>query len=124
MSIVNLYSLKQSSSEFSGSEHILDTHEHILEHILDTHEHTLEQTLDTHERMLEHILDTRDFYYILLLYFFPTGNYIFKVNNTSTRAFTPCSSASIVNFEQINAGCTFSHIWRSIKFLKDRFFID
>ena len=58
----------------------------------------------------------------------PAGNYMFKVNNRNTRArseklfkvnnkdtcclywkiwtfFTPCSSVSIVNFEQLNAGC-------------------
>ena len=41
----------------------------------------------------------------------PAGNYMFKVNNRNIRTrceicsnFTPCSSASIVNFEQINAG--------------------
>ena len=49
------------------------------------------------------------------------GNYMFKINNRNTRTrckicskltiktpercqFTPCSSVSIVNFEQINAG--------------------
>ena len=45
----------------------------------------------------------------------PTGNYMFKVNNrnTGTRCEicseltikTPCSSGSIVDFEQVNAGC-------------------
>ena len=35
----------------------------------------------------------------------PADNYIFKVNNINTRTyFTPCSSVSIVNFEQVNAG--------------------
>ena len=60
----------------------------------------------------------------------PSGNYMFKVNNRNTRTrweisskliiktpgvvkvsllltlniFTPCSSVSIVNFEQVNAG--------------------
>ena len=31
---------------------------------------------------------------------------MFKVNNTDNRTtyFTPCSSVSIVNFEQVNAG--------------------
>ena len=47
----------------------------------------------------------------------PAGKYLFKVNNRNTRTrttplayftltyFTPCSSVSIVNFEQVNAGC-------------------
>ena len=31
---------------------------------------------------------------------------MFKGNNKDTRTyFTPCSSVSIVNFEQLNAGC-------------------
>ena len=46
----------------------------------------------------------------------PAGNCMFKVNNRNTRTrceicskltityFTPCSSVSIVNFEQVNAG--------------------
>ena len=55
----------------------------------------------------------------------PVGNYMFKVNNRNTKTrckiseansvisvsllltltyFTPCSSVSIVNFEQVNAG--------------------
>ena len=35
----------------------------------------------------------------------PAGNYMFKVNNKVTRTyFTPCSSVSIVNFEQVYAG--------------------
>ena len=52
-------------------------------------------------------------------YFSPAGNYMFKVNNRSTRArseicskltiktpehFTLCSSVSIANFEQVNTG--------------------
>ena len=42
---------------------------------------------------------------------FPAGNYMFKFNNRNTRTMceiysklTPCSSVSIVNFEQANAG--------------------
>ena len=43
----------------------------------------------------------------------PVGNYMFKVNNKDTRTtalayFTPCSSFSIVNFEQVNADCIIS----------------
>ena len=44
----------------------------------------------------------------------PAGIYLFKVNNRNTRTrceicskltyFTPCSSISIVSFEQVNAG--------------------
>ena len=55
----------------------------------------------------------------------PAGNYMFKVNNRKTRASCeicsestiktsatrhPCSSVSIVNFEQVNAG------WGTAKF--------
>ena len=45
----------------------------------------------------------------------PAGNYMFKVKNTRTRCkiclkltmktFTLCSSISITDFEQVNAGC-------------------
>ena len=42
--------------------------------------------------------------------FHPAGKYMFKVSNRNTRRrcettyFTICSSVSIVNFEQVNAG--------------------
>ena len=47
---------------------------------------------------------------------FPAGNYMFKVNNRKDGVvlvsllltltyFTPCSSVSIVTFDQVNAGC-------------------
>ena len=52
--------------------------------------------------------------------FYPVGNYMFKVNNRNTRTcclycwlwtyFRPCSSVSIVNFEQVNAGVVTSMI--------------
>ena len=38
---------------------------------------------------------------------FPAGNYMFKVNNNVNFQHIShlCSSVSIVNFEQVNAGC-------------------
>ena len=49
----------------------------------------------------------------------PADNCIFKVNNRNTRTrieicpklkyFTPCSSVSIVNFEEVNAGLERTH---------------
>ena len=61
-------------------------------------------------------------HFMLLVSFYnlcPANNYIFKFNNRNTRTkyeicsgvvivnfkhFTPCSSVSVVNFEQVNAG--------------------
>ena len=45
---------------------------------------------------------------------YPVGNYMFKVNSRNIRTWceictklTPCSSVSIANFEQVNAGLVF-----------------
>ena len=82
---------------------------------------------------------SRDFNFITFLKNrFPAGNYLFKVNNRNIRTrcetclkltiktperrhwtyFTPCSSVSIVNFEQVNAN------WGDIaKFNTLRYFV-
>ena len=72
---------------------------------------------------------------------YPACNYPLKVNNRNTRTrceicskltikiperrqwpyFTLCSSVSIVNFEQVNAGCVASIAQKEIKFLTNDF---